>query len=243
MLSSLVSEWTFDELMPDGKTKDTWGSNHGTVHGAEWVDDCVFGKCYSFDGVDDYIEILNFPKKNEELTLSIWVNQFAIKNGARILGNDIAEISLEDRRYRLRVYGSGGNTFYILSDVDNPELNTKKWIYIVATINLNNDQVKGYVNGITRKTHAGIRTDLFSSGTVVQRIGKYSSGANFNGLIDDVRIYDLALSSAQIKQNYIAGLDSMLRNGTLSKTEYNERLEALASKVFSNPINGMKRKL
>ena len=44
LLSNLVSEWTFDEPEENGKTKDTWGNNHGTVMGALQVDDCVFGK-------------------------------------------------------------------------------------------------------------------------------------------------------------------------------------------------------
>ncbi len=47
-------------------------------------------------------------------------------------------------------------------------------------------------------------------------------------MIDDVRIYNAALSSAQIKQNYIAGLNSMLANGNISKQEYNERINNLA---------------
>jgi len=36
------------------------------------------------------------------------------------------------------------------------------------------------------------------------------------------------LSSAEIKQNYIAGLNSMLSNGNISKQEYNERINELA---------------
>ncbi|MGI6341159.1 MAG: type II secretion system protein [Minisyncoccales bacterium] len=35
LLLNLVSEWTFDEPEENGKTKDTWGNNHGTVVGAD----------------------------------------------------------------------------------------------------------------------------------------------------------------------------------------------------------------
>ena len=51
----------------------------------------------------------------------------------------------------------------------------------------------------------------------------YSSGS-----IDDVRIYNAALSTSQIKQEYIAGLNSLLSNGSISKEEYNERINSLA---------------
>jgi len=49
----------------------------------------------------------------------------------------------------------------------------------------------------------------------------------FNGLIDEARLYSAVLSSAQIKQNYIAGLDSLLSKGSISKEEYNQRIETL----------------
>jgi hypothetical protein len=49
----------------------------------------------------------------------------------------------------------------------------------------------------------------------------------YNGYIDEVRIFGAALSSSQIKQNYIAGLNSMLANGNISKQEYNERINNL----------------
>jgi len=52
----------------------------------------------------------------------------------------------------------------------------------------------------------------------------------FKGYIDDVRIYNAALTTAQIKQEYVAGLNSLLANGSISKEEYDQRLNNLASK-------------
>ncbi len=93
-----------------------------------------------------------------------------------------------------------------------------------------NRQPKLYINGLLAKTgltssknyvHVGLYGNDYG-------IGKCTSYGFFNGLIDDVRVYDAALSSSQIKQNYIAGLNSMLSNGTISKQEYNERINTLA---------------
>jgi len=63
-------------------------------------------------------------------------------------------------------------------------------------------------------------------------IGKDSKTISnfFHGLIDDARIYNAALSTSQIKQNYIAGLNSLLASGSISKEEYDQRLNNLASK-------------
>ena len=50
----------------------------------------------------------------------------------------------------------------------------------------------------------------------------------YGGSIDDVRIYNTALSSSQIKQEYIAGLNSLLANNNISKEEYLSRIENLS---------------
>ena len=65
-------------------------------------------------------------------------------------------------------------------------------------------------------------------------IGKgYDWGGNdypYRHYIDEVKIYKNYLSNAQIKPNYIAGLDSLLSQVSISKEDYNQRLEALAGK-------------
>jgi len=65
----------------------------------------------------------------------------------------------------------------------------------------------------------------------IEDIGIYPSGyGQFKGLIDDVRIYNTALSTSQIKQEYIAGLNSLLANNNISKEEYDQRLNSLSFK-------------
>jgi len=54
------------------------------------------------------------------------------------------------------------------------------------------------------------------------------AGQYFSGKIDDVRIYDDALSSSRIQNQYIAGLNFLLSKGQISKEEYNSNLSNLA---------------
>jgi len=51
---------------------------------------------------------------------------------------------------------------------------------------------------------------------------------NNTGILDEIRVYNQALTAFQIKRNYIAGLNSMLANGNISKEDYNERINQLA---------------
>ncbi len=87
-----------------------------------------------------------------------------------------------------------------------------------------------YIDG----KQTGNTTNINNSTEIYYKNIAYGYGANlymWNGFIDDVRIYDAALSSSRIKQNYIAGLNSMLANGSLSKEEYNQKIESLASSI------------
>jgi len=49
----------------------------------------------------------------------------------------------------------------------------------------------------------------------------------FNGKIDEVRIYNVALPTAQIQQHYVQGLEKLLANKAISPTEYSQRMAEL----------------
>lgn len=104
-----------------------------------------------------------------------------------------------------------------------------KWYFLV--FKFNGDEPYLYINGVMEGTLGGSKaTYLQQSSTGLNLIGKKGDSATvfFNGAIDDVRIYDAALPSFRIKQNYIAGLNSMLAHGNMSKKEYNQKIEVLS---------------
>lgn len=73
LMDGLVSAWLFDE--GSGKVlRDSAGKNDGTIHGAKWTDG-KFRKALDFDGKDDFVEIpddksLHLPM---ELTVAGWL--------------------------------------------------------------------------------------------------------------------------------------------------------------------------
>lgn len=115
----------------------------------------------------------------------------------------------------------------ILSDNDIIKLN--QWQFVVVAYN--NSDVRLYYNGLQAGKGVYTKTDS-NDITIIGRVKNVSTEFNrcFEGKIDDVRIYNAALSSSKIKQNYIAGLSSMLANQKISKEEHDERLFELASK-------------
>ena len=125
--------------------------------------------------------------------------------------------------------------------VDGQEMSvTKLYDGVVNSIyESGNDINIGGINGVTSNFFNGLIDEVRVYNNV--NAGNFKNSNNLyigarqglsvqfvSGLIDDVRIYNAALSSSQIKQNYIAGLDSLLSKGNISKQEYNERLSGLA---------------
>ena len=110
----------------------------------------------------------------------------------------------------------------------NTGLNLNEWYYIVGTwqsgtkarIYLNGKE--DYPGGMTFTGPISINDEPFRMANTP------TNTERFYGVIDDVRIYNKMFTAVEIKQNYIAGLNSLLANGLISKQEYNERINVLA---------------
>jgi len=162
-----------------------------------------FGNAYNFNGFDEYVNISDFPNQNKKVTIIAWIKQNEYISGRRAGGaSQRYEISLEAGYYSLRVYGSGGNTFYHFSDTANPSDYQGKWVFLAASIDSDADKIVGYINGRKQKINTDIRTDLYETGSGVIYIARYSNGGYFNGIIDEVGIWNRALTAEEIAAMY-----------------------------------------
>ena len=244
LLLNLVSEWTFDE--DSGNTaKDTWGNNDGTLYGANGLpqlqtkEDCVYGTCYLFDGVDDYIDFgnNNLSMGIKDQAVSMWVkfdsisvsgHQTLIANGAynEGLGYDGIFLYKVSTSSRINLSFSDGSLNRVTLGVG--DVKDTNWHYLLLSI----DRDQGatlYVDGI----FSGLILNITGQQGDVQNIistRTYLSPYLFKGFLDEIRVYNAILSISQIKQNYIAGLNSLLASGSISKEEYDQRLNNLAQK-------------
>ncbi len=225
LLLSLVSEWTFDNSSNCGE--DSWGSSHGTIYGTPLPEEnCASGKCLIFNDSSDYITTTLKYNSLHSFTLEAWVKptssgEFRPIVGTLLGNNGRSMLMLNDYKIKFNDYDNG-----IYSSTNVIVLN--KWQHIIAVYN--NSNVKLYHNGL--KVGEGNYTKVDSADIAI--IGRVSEASYFVdrcfvGVIDDIRVYNTALVSSQIKQNYIAELNSMLSNGNISKEEYNERINSLAN--------------
>ena len=238
----MVSRWKLDEGSGT-EAKDSWGTNHGTLNNfnfnstSGWANEseCVSGKCLRFDGSNDYVSIQNSSDLDitENITISAWIKP-------DIYGQSDYHIVLKGEADYSWFFGTASNKVAMLVGKAAGRWNVvltggtlvDGWNHIIGMYESGKGLAAIYLNGIFVKDLAGTIEECKSPNGF--RMGLQSSdNYTFDGLIDDVRIYNAALSSSQIKQNYIAGLDSLLSKGLISKQEYITRIEELSNKNFN----------
>jgi len=239
LAANMVSRWKLDEIITTNKTPDQWGSNTGILYGINGLpqlrpaSECVTDGCFKFDGVDDYVEVLSQPSLHptREYSVTLWMKAGTLKEWSGLVGTyPFANGYLI---YQCGSEGSPKGVAYVngvRKDVNSNLVPTLgKWYHIVFTVK-QGENTKIYIDGGLRETTIILSTGIVTVNENPVRIAGQGSGTPlwFDGFIDDVRIYSAAISSAEIKQNYIAGLDSLLSNGNISKEDYNQRINALA---------------
>jgi len=224
---NMISRWKLD-----GDFTDSWGVSNGTSIGVTFSNEsqCISGQCGSFNaasGIDCGSNAdLNITG---DMSISSWIKtnstaqQTIVYRGIDGL-TQVWFVDVFTNKFR---FGFANEHSFGVEDIvyGNIQVNNDKWHYLVATFNGN--KMVTYVDSII--DDGKNKTTLPSSTLTKTFIGANKGTSNyFNGQIDDVRIYDAALSSSQIKQNYIAGLDFLLSKGSILKEEYNQRINELA---------------
>jgi PKD repeat protein len=200
----------------NGNANDESGNGyHGTVVGATLTDD-RFGNlnsAYSFDGVDDYIKILSGPNLQgfSQTTLAAWINSKPNigKGESRIIEigktwpNSTALVldvpGMRQGSFRAWFHADGQRKGEIGSGGDGVNYHDGQWHLVVFTYDGSTTRL--YVDGILKEQSSG--TGVIDSPPVAL-IGqhKFSSPDNdsvFGGIIDDVRVYNRALSESEIQ--------------------------------------------
>ncbi|MFH1230652.1 MAG: LamG domain-containing protein [Planctomycetota bacterium] len=205
-----VAHWKFDE--GEGRTvyDSTDNNNDGTLvlagsaTSSAWVQG-KYGSALSFDGVDDYVQLSDDITPTGNVTIEAWIkgNSWNTEtNGSRIY---------DDYYFLFGVLSTGKVNFgRYQSGVDWDKiqgvqgLNTGQWYHIVGVYD--GSQARIYVNGISDNSKS--QSFTLAGDSANERIGgQYSGVANtwFDGLLDDVRIYNYARTPEEIRLDYNAG--------------------------------------
>jgi len=194
---NLVSRWKLD-----GDANDSAGSNHGILIGdPNWVDDPNRGWCLDFDGDGDYVDVGDDPSLTftKRITLMAWikVREFDRQWNAIVTKGDdwILARTREDNRVAFLCLGlTGGGWPEVYSD----DVNDGNWHHIAGVY----DGSKLYIyqdgdNVDSKSLYGSINTKW--SRVLIGENGELGSRERFwNGFIQDVRLYNRALTADEI---------------------------------------------
>jgi hypothetical protein len=193
---NMISWWT-----GDGTAADLQDGNDGTlVNGATFAPGMV-GQAFSLDGVDDRVDVSDSDNLDvpSQITIDAWINPAAL--GGRVVDKITAG---KGDGYLLDTFG--GNVRFVFGSQEvsgSTTLATNEFTHVAATYDFTTLNV--YVNGVLDGTLLAEELSLSPNGLPL-RIGADQTGANpFSGLIDEVEIFNRALSEAEIQSIVAAG--------------------------------------
>ncbi len=214
----LILHYTFDE----GGGTQIWdispaGNNHSTtVPAAHWNGGGRFGGAYgpaaADAGINNFLPAnqadLDFDPRGDEYTISAWVRTTALSSYHIIVGKDGGD----PYRVQLRLWtvnppnqlqGINGNQYGGALN-GAPPVNDGQW-HLVTLVNYNDGgtwRTRLYYDDGTQFTQ--FNTGAGGTAPAPLRIGGMSAGWNqWNGQLDDFRIYRRALSQGEVAQLYL----------------------------------------
>lgn len=208
---TLILYFSFDELDGDMAVDHSQYGNNGVLNGAPELVDGKFGKAMKFNGTSDWVEVPHDTSLNVEsgVTVMAWINPERLSGpnnaqwqGILSKGNSPRSYSFytETANQCLHFSAGGGSTC-------NVQLAVNEWQHVVGQVD--SDFHKYWINGEFAGESGGKSALPGTADTSNVFVGTSAEGASrlFQGLIDEVRIWNRALSEEEVIQEMNLGIE------------------------------------
>ena len=206
LTEGLAAWWKFDETAGDVAYDSSGNGNDGNLtNGPTWSEGKI-GGALSFDGTNDMVRTNLSGSYNEDFTWSAWIKTTDTQGGVLGLSGDTWEV--------------GGASFYIYqgspkvdvhsvgAKLGNFNLSSNTWTHYLLTVKDSGgtvDPVRIFVNGLI-EIDSTLNWFTYNGQNFNLRIAHVPThGEYYEGLIDDVRIYDRVLSTVEVRALYELG--------------------------------------
>ncbi len=218
--NGLLGWWRFDEGYIDS-SGNSYDGNCGATE-CPILSTGFIGDAYDFDGINDYISPVNSNDFNVDPGEARSI-EARFKGGTQAGEGYIVwkeggcigwYIRLEtDGDVRLN-FNTGNNWCSGYSEysftADGKAYDDNEWHHVVGVIDRPNNLLELYVDGKSKGTAYIDNAELADGGSA--RIGTtWDVSSAFDGIIDEVRIYDYALSSSEVYDRYNGFYDSSIQ--------------------------------
>jgi methionine-rich copper-binding protein CopC len=238
---SLVAAYSFDEGSGNTLHDVSGNGNNGTITSATWSTAGKYGNALSFNGTSSLVTINDSNSVNlaSAITIEAWVEPTSISSAWRDVvyksgGVYSLEASSPTASEAPAAIATIGGTSVTTSGTS--ALPTNTWSYVTETYNGN--ELMLYVNGVEVSSVAETGSIATSTGPLQiggdSALGQYSSG-----LIDDVRIFNVARSQSQIQSDMttpVADTPPLVTGQTPGASATNVAVSAPITATFDEPM-------
>jgi hypothetical protein len=225
--NGLVGYWTFDEGVGNIVKDASNNGNDGTlINGPQWISG-KYGSALKFDGSNKYVEIPDDPSlraENNKITIELWFKRDKVPTGVQCLINKIGDgpdtvFTDYNVTYYISVPSSGSSSGGVITEfnsqfsyfiaygsysftesVDFGLIRDYNWHHLAETYDGN--ILKSYLDGSIISTKVTTTKKMPLNDQPVRIGGENIFHNQFNGTIDEVKIYNRALSEDEIKGDY-----------------------------------------
>jgi Concanavalin A-like lectin/glucanases superfamily len=243
----------------DGNANDMAGTNNGILMaGATDTNAGYDGQCFTFDGTNAFVQVPNAPELNpQQLTVECWVrfSSLSTPGNTENLGSQYMVFKQNSRTGTFEGYNLGKHRYafdLFVWEVSSAQgvfvqlnsltaISTNVWYYVVGTRGSNFSQL--YVNGVLEnQTNVTFPQDYTNLPLFFGSSGESYWDRKLAGNLDEIALYNRALTSNEIATLYTAGAAGKYKSPTLltqpqGQTNYWGGSAALTASVAGfNPI-------
>ncbi|QQG44288.1 MAG: DUF2341 domain-containing protein [Candidatus Roizmanbacteria bacterium] len=247
-VGSALAHWKFDEGY--GSTANNSGNGGNTLNGTlgtgssapTWTNNGKFGKALSFDGTNDYVSIPDSDAFNfgtGDFTINLWFNNAGTTVSYPALISTYGGWSSGSFGIRHDNNGAASKVTVHWNPVGDPFITSTNtfadntWNYV--SLVRSGTSFTLYVNGKIEGTGTSATAlDLAYGGNVDIGWGPWDGASGYwKGLIDEVKVYNYALTADEVKLDYNRGSSLVL--GSLSVNTGNTAPISAASQEYCVP--------
>ncbi len=227
----IIAHWPLDDTFGDVISDLSANGYHGTRFGATPTDGIIGGAMNFKRIVDDeaptYVKLpAEAFNDTDEISISMWVyvdedefrylNILRGKNALNVATFGISRIAIEDESIIWRM--SGDTMYSPARSLSNPVIidHRKKWTHYVFTKNETTSSMRVYINGELETEEldnngviAGL-TEVFLGSSAFPGFETYLGNLDYEGNIDEVRVYDQAMTDEQVAMLYSLDIDQYI---------------------------------
>lgn len=227
--NGLVLWYKFNET--SGNAIDSSGNNNnGTPTGTTIESNCIRGGCRGFNG-SDYVTAASAPSASstDSMTYSIWLKPSGYSNGGASDGSGtyffdrtsatqgLYSLKAVSGQFSYQSRNDGGSNLQVISTTSGITLNV--WTHIVM-VREYGVSFRIYKNAVVEGSTATGAGSAISPPRITVGASVANGSGYVNGFIDDLRIYNRALSTQEIADLYRSG--AVIKNAVLRNARINQ---------------------